>query len=226
MTSARKIVDGDKDASIREKIERPHPALIERAAAFCAATLHEASGQLGALPSAIKPVTPDLKLCGPAVTVLSPPSDNLWLHRAIYVAQPGDILVVDVGGFSEAGYWGEIMTHAAIARRLGGLVIDGCVRDGPLLQGLGLPIFSRGLCIRAIGKDQQARGSVNQPIRIGEIVIQPGDLVAGDRDGVVIIPLSQIEATLANSAAREEKEDRVIKELAAGRSTLEIYGFE
>lgn len=213
-------------AQAREQITRPSTGQIARAAAFGTATLHEASGQRGALPSAIKPVAAGMAFSGPAVTVLSPPGDNLWLHRAIYVAQPGDVLMIDTGGAFEFGYWGEIMAHAAIARGLAGVVIDGCARDGQLLEELGLPIFSRGLCIRGTGKNREAYGAINHPVRIGDVAVFPGDLIVGDRDGVVAVEFARIDATLEASAAREHKEADIIAKLKAGKSTLELYGFD
>src|ERR1700752_683357 len=101
------------------------------------ATLHEAAGRIGALPSAIKPTSDSFALAGPAFTVHFPPNDNLWIHRALSVATAGDILVVYTSGFYEAGYWGEIMSTAAKAARLGGLVIDACVRDRRALGACG-----------------------------------------------------------------------------------------
>ena len=206
--------------------ERPRPAdeLVKEAASYSTATLHEAAGRLGALPSAIKPVAPHFRLCGPAFTVLSPQGDNLWLHRAIYAARPGDILVVDAGGHYESGYWGEIMTHAALQRGLGGVVIDGCVRDGHLLPELGLPVFSRGLCIRGTTKDKQAHGSIDSPITVGDVPVAPGDLVLGDGDGVVVIPQALLPEVLVQARARDEKEAQVIKKLKSGQTTtLELY---
>ena len=190
---------------------------------FPSSTLHEAYGKRGALPSGIKPVHPSFTVCGPAFPVLSPPRDNLWLHRAIYAAQPGDVLVVDTGGFYEAGYWGEIMTLAAKERKLAGLVIDGCVRDGARLAELGFPVFSRGLCIRGTSKDKEAYGHLNRQVRIGEVAISPGDLVVGDLDGVVVIARDHIGETLDRARRREEEEREIMKRIAAGESTLDIY---
>jgi 4-hydroxy-4-methyl-2-oxoglutarate aldolase len=100
-----------------------------------------------------------MRICGPALTVSSPPIDNLTIHKAIYVAIPGDVLVVMVGGIYEAGYWGEIMTAAAKERRIAGLVIDGCVRDGVLIQEMGFPAFARGLWGRDRSKPGHRPGS-------------------------------------------------------------------
>ncbi|MDB5796014.1 MAG: 4-carboxy-4-hydroxy-2-oxoadipate aldolase/oxaloacetate decarboxylase [Noviherbaspirillum sp.] len=210
--------------TVTSEINRPDPALIEQARAFPASTLHEAAGKIGALPSAIKPAAPSFRICGPALTVHSPPADNLWLHRAIYAAQPGDILVVYVSGHYEAGYWGEVMSTAAKARKLGGLVIDGSVRDGDLLEDLGFPVFARGLCMRGTGKDFNARGWINAPVQIEDIVVHPGDLVVGDTDGVVVIPQARIGETLAASKKREEFEADIMRKLEAGENTLDLLG--
>src|SRR6202043_1769819 len=112
------------------------------------APVPEAYGRRGALPSLIKPVAAGFRVCGPAFTVDCPPADNLWLHRAIYAAASGHVLVVDVRGRTEAGYWGEILSHAALARRLGGLVIAGGVRDTEEISALSFPVFAADICIR------------------------------------------------------------------------------
>jgi 4-hydroxy-4-methyl-2-oxoglutarate aldolase len=212
--------------TVKTDITRPDPALVKKAAAISTATLHEAGGQLGALPSAIKPVDPAFALGGPAFTVHSPPGDNLWLHRAIAVAQPGDVLVVYVDGIYEHGYWGEIMSTAAQARKLGGLVIDGCVRDGAVLGKVGFPVFARGLCIRGTGKSFDARGWMNSPITIADITVHPGDMVVGDTDGVVVIPREQLAKTIENSASREAKEADIMAKLRGGATTIDLYGWD
>ncbi|MEN3272861.1 MAG: 4-hydroxy-4-methyl-2-oxoglutarate aldolase [Actinomycetota bacterium] len=189
------------------------------------ATLHEASGRLGALPSAVTPVAPGMRLRGPAVTVACPPGHNLRIHQAIYLAQPGDVLVVDVGDGAEYGYWGEIMTVAAQARPLGGLVIDGGVRDSERLAELGFPVFSRGICIRGTGKDPVG-GSVNEPVRIGDVVVAPGDLVVGDADGVVVIARDRIADVLDASDRRDAAEATQMQRLRDGERTVDIFGWE
>lgn len=204
---------------------RPTAAVVQAANRLPTATLHETAGRIGALPSAIKPVVPSMRLCGPAVTVHSPPGDNLWIHRAIYVAEPGDVLVVHVSGSFEYGYWGEIMSAAAKARHLGGLVIDGCVRDGAILADFGFPVFARGLCIRGTGKDVHARGWINHPVLVGDVTVQAGDLVAGDTDGVVVLPQARAEGVAHAAQEREAKEASILERIAAGERTLEVYRF-
>jgi 4-hydroxy-4-methyl-2-oxoglutarate aldolase len=201
-------------------------ATLAAAAALPTPTLHEAAGKIGVLPHAIKPVAPSFRLCGPALTVHSPPGDNLWLHRALYAANAGDIMVVYCGGKYDHGYWGEIMSTAAQVRGLGGLVIDGCVRDGALLETIGFPVFARGLCIRGTGKDFGARGFVNHPVQLGDLVIAPGDLIVGDSDGVVAIPSGKVPTVLAAAQQREIDEARILERLEAGETSLAIYGWQ
>jgi 4-hydroxy-4-methyl-2-oxoglutarate aldolase len=199
-------------------------SVIRRLARLSTATLVESLGDYSAaLPSGIKPIAPRMKLCGPAITVSSPPGDNLMLHRAIYAAQPGDILVVEVSGQYEFGYWGDVMTQAACVRKLGGMVIDGCIRDADEIVRAGFPIFARGICIRGTGK--RGGGAINHPIVIGDSALQPGDFVIGDRDGVVVVPRGAIEDVIANAAARVKHELKMKRALAKGRSTLEIHGW-
>lgn len=189
------------------------------------ATLHEAGGRIGVMPSSIKPVSPGFRVCGSAVTVHGPGGDNLWLHRAIYVANPGDVLVVHVSGEYDYGYWGEIMSAAAQARHLGGLVIDGCVRDGGMLAEAGFPVFARGLCVRGTGKDFGAMGFINYPTRFDGVVVRPGDLIVGDGDGVVALPHDIAADVVEKAQHRETKEAEIVRRLHAGERTLEVYNF-
>jgi 4-hydroxy-4-methyl-2-oxoglutarate aldolase len=212
-------------ATVRVDFERVSDEIVGLAQSMPAATLHEAAGKTGALPAAIKPVVPAFCVCGPALTVHSPPADNLWLHRALAIAQPGDVLVVYTSDAYEYGYWGEVMSTAARYRKLGGLVIDGCVRDLVLLQDIGFPVFARGLCIRGTGKDFAARGWLNAPLRIGEVTVNAGDLIAGDADGVVVVPRGTAARVVEAAKAREEDESRVIQRLGEGELSLDIYGW-
>lgn len=206
--------------------ERVSAELVERAHTLSSATVHEAGGKIGVMPAEIKPVHSHFRVCGPAVTVHSPPGDNLWLHYAIYAALPGDVLIVETGGANDHGYWGEVMSTAAKARGLGGLVIDGCVRDFRLLDEVGFPVFSRGLCIRGTGKDRAAIGWINAPILFGTLVVRPGDLVIGDEDGVVVVPPADAAKVIEAAERRDADELEICRRLEAGETTLEIYGFQ
>lgn len=208
-----------------ERLPPLDAATLAAARTLPTATLHEAGGKIGALPSAIKPVAPGMSFAGTALTVHSPPGDNLWLHRALDIARPGDVLVVHCSGAHEHGYWGEIMSTMAIARGLAGLVIDGCVRDGALLAGLGFPVFARGLCVRGTGKDFGAIGWLDQPVWMGDVAVHAGDLVAGDGDGVVVLPRARAADIVARGRQREADEAAILQRLRDGASTLDVYGW-
>ena len=218
--SERKL---DPALTIHANLPRVDLDLIRAAGLFPTATLHEAAGKIGVLPSAIKPITSAARIAGAAVTVHSPGGDNLWLHRAIYAAMPGDILVVSVSGVYDHGYWGEIMSTAAQQRGLGGLVIDGCVRDAILLDEIGFPVFARGICVRGTGKDFSARGWVNAPTLFDDLTVMPGDLIVGDGDGVVCIPRLLAHQVLDAARTRESVEAQILERLRAGETTLSIY---
>jgi len=132
--------------------------------------------------------------------------------------------VVSVDGAAEFGYWGEVLSTAAIARGLGGLVIDGGVRDQLALAGLAFPVFCAGVCIRGTGKDPGSAGSLGAPVRIGEVTVSRGDLVAGDADGVVVIPLADAAAVLTAAAEREAKEVELMRRLRGGETTIDLLG--
>ncbi len=198
--------------------------LIQELAKFSAATLHEALGKKGELPSAIKPISQQMKVCGPAYTVQTMPRDNVLLHRAYAYAQAGDVLLVHCSGFYEAGYWGDLMSLGAKTKGINGLVIDGCVRDADDIEAMNFPVFSRGLCIR--GTSNYGDGTLNEPITIGNVLIKPGDIVVGDRDGVVVVPQEKIEETIEKAIAREAKEARVREQLRQGKTSIQIYGWD
>ena len=161
--------------------------LLAAAGAIATATLFESNAKQGALPAAIKPLGPGQRICGPAVPVATPPGDNYWIHRAVAQAAPGEVLVVATGGSYDNGYWGEILSAAALARGLAGVVLDGPARDGTAVVATGVPVFARGLNIIGPSKDPRCAGAVGLRIRIGGVQIDPGDLVVGDDDGVVVI---------------------------------------
>lgn len=198
--------------------------LLHKLGQFSTATLHEALGRYGNLPSAIKPISPSMKVCGPAYTVHTMPRDNVLLHRAYAYAQPGDVIVVHCSGYYEAGYWGDLMSLGAKTKGIAGLVIDGCVRDADDIEALGFPVFCRGLCIR--GTSNHGDGTLNEPIVMGEWVVHPGDIIVGDRDGVVVVPQGRVEEAIEKARAREEKEENVRRLLREGKTSIQIYGWD
>ena len=201
------------------------PAVLADALALGTATLHEAAGRLGALPATLQPVAPTMRVAGPAFTVRCPPGDNLWIHRAIYAASPGDVLVVATGDTAaEWGYWGEIMTVAAQTAGLAGLVLQGGTRDHHALTELALPIHSLGACIRGTIKDKALdHGRLGEPIQLDDVTIQAGDLVVADTDGVVAIAHDTIDDVINRSHQRVDKERDAIAALRTGATTLDLY---
>jgi 4-hydroxy-4-methyl-2-oxoglutarate aldolase len=150
--------------------------------------------------------------------------DNLMLHCAIAEARPGDVLVVDIDG-SEVGILGEVMTTGAVARKIGGLVVDGFVRDGLNIKKLGWPVFSRGLCMK--GTVKATLGAINHTISCGGIVVNPGDFICGDDDGIVVIPCEMAAEIVDKAIAREVKEAESCKALmTSGKSGWEAFGFK
>ena len=188
------------------------------------ATIHEAQGQTGALDSCFKPIDPTVRLCGPVLTVDCRPDDNLAIHFALTKAKPGDVLVVDAKGFMEAGPWGDLLTLAAQKLGIVGLVMNGAVRDADAIIEMGFPTFARGLSIKGTNKCQP--GKVNVPIVIGNVHIQPGDIIVGDRDGLVVVKKDRVEEVISLSRAREDKEDGIRHGIEAGISTVQLLGLE
>jgi len=196
--------------------------LLSTARRLGAATIYESAGRSGALPSVIRPLVDGLHLCGPAFPVALAPSNNLWLHRAIYQARPGDVLVASTGESYEAGYWGEVMTHAAICRGLAGLVIDGCVRDRRRIAALRFPVFCRGTCIRGTRKED-FRGTGFSEIQLGDTAVRIGDLVVGDGDGVVVVPRDTVSLVMKRALIRQKEEAKIIRRLRRGARTIDLY---
>jgi regulator of RNase E activity RraA len=155
-----------------------------------------------------------LPLCGTAVTVMARPADNLMVHKAMEIAVPGDILVVNTSGNTTSAVFGELMGNSAVAARLGGLVVDGAIRDISGLAALGFSAFSR--TVSAGGCDKDGPGEINVPVACGNTVVMPGDIIVGDQDGVVVIPFAEAEAVLKLVHALMEREVKRVAEIHAG----------
>lgn len=178
----------------------------------------------GVMDTAIKPVGASMKMIGRAFTAQCFPGDNLALHQAIYAAEPGDVLVLDLHGYSNAGHFGDIMTLACMERGLAGVVIDGSCRDSEDIRELGFPVFCRGF--NPSGTVKESLAKMNIPVRCGGITVHPGDIIFGDCDGVVVIPQSEEDTVFAKANEKFEHEIEIVEALKAGKTTLEIYGFD
>ena len=199
-------------------------AQLEVLSNFSAATIHEALGKTGDLPHEIKGINSKMKICAPAYPVKCAAFSNVNLHRAYAYAPKGTVIVADCSGGYAAGYWGDLLTTGAMKQGISGLVIDACIRDSDEIEALGFPIFCRGFCIKGTGKDPA--GSLNEPIGIGGVTINPGDIIIADRDGVVVVPKDRVEETIEKAYAREQKEARVRARLNEGETSLQIYEWD
>ncbi|WP_375481072.1 RraA family protein [uncultured Jatrophihabitans sp.] len=187
---------------------------------FGAATVYEAQGCRGAVDEAIKPIDPGMQIVGPAYPVDAGYADNRMLHLALTRVPPGHVLVVDARGCVHAGPWGDVLTRAAQQARVVGLVIDGAVRDAQRIVDLGFPVFARGLSIRATSK--QHRGETGGRVVIGGCAVSMGDVVVGDRDGVVIVTADDVENVLVAAAGREAHEQNIVAQVQAGTTTADL----
>ncbi|TDF61932.1 RraA family protein [Cupriavidus sp. L7L] len=208
---------------IIRQIDRVSPDVVGQAKAFQAAILADVAGRRGAMHGRIAPVHHSMSLAGPAFTVEVRPGDNLMIHAAIALARPGDILVIDGKGDLTAALMGTLMLSACKKLNLGGVVVDGAIRDRAELLNLGFPVFSAGF--NPAGPTKYVPGRINHPIAAGGVAVRPGDLVVGDADGVVVIErekaadmLQLAERKVADEAARLEaisRGDTTAKWLAA-----------
>ncbi len=156
-----------------------------------------------------------MTLCGVAVTVMARPADNLMVHKAMEIAVPGDVLVVATCGNITSAVFGELMGTSAVAAGIGGIVVDGAIRDVAALTELRLPAFSRSVC--AGGCDKDGPGEINVPVACGNTVVMPGDLVIGDDDGVVVVPHDEAEDVLQLVQALKDREAKRILEIREGK---------
>ena len=168
-------------------------SLLQRFTGLATSNLADAMGRFHFMDPGIQPRT-GLPLCGIAVTALCRPGDNLMVHKALEVAEPGDIVVVATCGNLTSAVFGDLMGHTAAAKRLGGMVVDGAVRDVEGIKQLGLSVYSRS--VSPGGCDKDGPGEVNVPISCGGVVVSPGDVVVGDPDGVAVAPRSHAEEVL------------------------------
>ncbi|ODP32190.1 RraA family protein [Pandoraea sp. ISTKB] len=195
---------------------------LEQARKLGTSTLFEASGlSTSAVDVQIRTVWPGASVAGPAFPLECSPGDNLAIHLAMEKVPRGSVLVVSTGGFV-AGYWGEVLTVAAIAAGVAGLVIDGGVRDIAALTAHRFPVFTRGISMR--GTIKASVPSIGAPIQFAGAPVASGDLVVADDDGVLIIPASQVNDTLARGQARFDKEARVMDRLREGETTVDLLG--
>lgn len=207
-----------------EDFERPPKELLDAFREYFTGCVSDALNKSGAMISSIKPVVSGVKIVGPALTVRTPPGDVTAVIKAVELAKPGDVIVIDARGHTETAIWGELLTLACIRKGVEGVIIDGAVRDIQDMRKLGYPVFARAV-VPSDGVTGHM-GDINIPIQCGGVAVAPGDIVIGDDDGVVVVPRGRAEETLAKAKEVYEAELMIKKGMEAGRSLGELLAID
>lgn len=211
---------------IYNDIPRPDPALLARAAEFGVADLHGAlgavTGRMCLMSPAMRPIAPGQRLCGPAITAWNYPGDNLAIHAALNTAKAGDVLVFTNGGGHQGSLWGDVACGFAVKKGVAGAVVHGAVRDTDAVRDLGFPVWSTHISVEQ--PDKRGPAAVNVPIVTDNVLVEPGDIIAADTDGVVVIPRAMLAKAVEGAEARAANEVNVRARIAAGELPLDILG--
>ncbi|TMV08375.1 4-carboxy-4-hydroxy-2-oxoadipate aldolase/oxaloacetate decarboxylase [Arenibacterium halophilum] len=210
------------------QIPRLDKSLISRASKSTVADLHEGLGAIasrqGLMHTGMRPVWTGAKICGQAVTSYNYPGDNLLLHVAAKLAEPGDVIVATNGGSAQGALWGDMITYYAQKKGIAGAVIDGAARDTGKLREMAFPVFSTAIAVSH--PEKRGPGSVNVPMVVAGVTVNPGDLIVADDDGVLVIPPELVAPAVENAEARAAKEEAFRSKLDDGSSMYELLGLQ
>ena len=206
---------------VKRNIVRADKAAVEKLSRFGVATIHEAMGRVGLMHPYMRPIYPSARACGPAVTVLLQPGDNWMMHVVAEQLQPGDVVVAACTAENTDGFFGDLLATSFRARGAKGLIIDGGVRDVKDLTEMNFPVFSKA--VSAKGTVKATLGSVNIPVVCAGALVNPGDVVIADADGVVVVPAASAQQAADAAEAREANEDEKRAKLATGVLGLDMY---
>jgi len=211
---------------IYKTIPESDPDLVARAGKFGIADLHEGmgtvAGRMCLMKPDMRPIEPGQHVCGPAITAWNYPGDNLAIHAAINVAQAGHVLVFTNGGGHQGSLWGDIACGYAKKKGVAGAVVHGAVRDTDAIRELGFPVWSTAISVEHPEKNGPA--AVNVPIVVDGVLVEPGDIICGDADGVLVIPRAHLKHTVEGAEARAAKEVTFRERIAAGEAPYDLLG--
>ncbi|QLG28932.1 4-carboxy-4-hydroxy-2-oxoadipate aldolase/oxaloacetate decarboxylase [Halorarum halophilum] len=211
--------------TVEPNIERQDRDLVESFEEIPSTIVSDVTGNIGlTMDSGIRPAFDGVEMAGSAVTVKAAPGDNLIIHKAITMAEPGDVLVIDCDGYTDTGHIGELMSRSCQANGLSGLIIDGAYRDSRDIAEMEFPVYGRG--VNPQGPLKQDPGSINVTISCGGVSVDPGDIVVGDDDGVAVIPGHGAEKVLELAHQKLAAEDTTREEVEAGEYLYELNGYD
>jgi len=208
--------------TIVRSIARPETEVVQHLGELGVPTVHEAQGRAGLMKPYMRPIYSTAKVAGPAVTVLSHPGDNLMIHAAVEICQPGDVLVVALVSESTDGMFGELLACSVRAHGVAGVVIDAGVRDVADLTEMKFPVWAKAIC--AQGTVKETAGSINVDVVCAGALVHPGDVIIGDLDGIVVVPREQAAEVARLGGERLVKEQRSRERLSSGELGIDMYG--